>query len=155
MFAMVCSFVLSRTLVPTMAKYLLRTHAHTAMRAHAAGTRNPFVRFQRGFERALRALPPAYRELLAMALAQPRPLRGRLHGIRAASFALVPLLGRDFFPVGRRWPDPHACAAPSARASRNAPPVRRHRRRRSAQIIPPHEIATSWTTSGCRSAAST
>src|SRR5690242_2701745 len=46
-FAMLASYVLSRTLVPTMAKYLLRARAH-----HPAPTRNPLALFQRGFERS-------------------------------------------------------------------------------------------------------
>ena len=54
MFAMVCSFILSRTLVPTMANYLLRKHApHTDMHGldgPLPPSRNPLVRFQRGFE---------------------------------------------------------------------------------------------------------
>src|SRR5437016_3656361 len=48
MFAMIWSFILSRTLVPTMANYLLQAHVH-----HEGGppkSRNPLVRFQRGFE---------------------------------------------------------------------------------------------------------
>src|ERR1700686_5053276 len=53
-FAMVCSFLLSRTLVPTMAKYLLRAHAtHVDEHDNAVEpppSRNPLVRFQRGFE---------------------------------------------------------------------------------------------------------
>src|SRR5579859_977586 len=72
MSAMVWSFILSRTLVPTMAKYLLRKHG-----GHAGGhgpnsalppTRNPFVRFQRGFEARFERGRLAYRELLTMAL---------------------------------------------------------------------------------------
>ncbi|MEI9890656.1 MAG: efflux RND transporter permease subunit [Caulobacteraceae bacterium] len=49
-FAMISSFILSRTFVPTMAMYLLRQHA--AHDAHAAPrrSRNPLVLFQRGFE---------------------------------------------------------------------------------------------------------
>src|SRR5262249_40031504 len=47
-FAMIASFVLSRTLVPTMAKYLLKPHVHAAHGALVS--RNPLVRFQRGFE---------------------------------------------------------------------------------------------------------
>src|ERR1700690_3555486 len=54
MFAMACSFVLSRTLVPTMSKYLLRKHAaHTDMHGldgPLPPSRNPLVRFQRSFE---------------------------------------------------------------------------------------------------------
>ena len=57
MAAMVCSFILSRTLVPTMANYLLRKHAATTRHDAPPPSRNPLVRFQRGFERALRALP--------------------------------------------------------------------------------------------------
>src|SRR6185312_3857387 len=51
-FALLGSFILSRTLVPTLANYLLRPHDMDA--AHGAGaprpTRNPFKRFQQGFE---------------------------------------------------------------------------------------------------------
>ena len=49
MFAMIWSYILSRTLVPTMAKYLLQRHVQ-----HEGGppkSRNPLVPFQRGFER--------------------------------------------------------------------------------------------------------
>jgi len=56
MTAMTCSFILSRTLVPTMAYYLLKPHAaHTDMHGLdgvAPPSRNPLVRLQRGFERA-------------------------------------------------------------------------------------------------------
>src|SRR5262249_50638730 len=48
MFAMIWSFILSRTLVPTMAKYLLQPHVHHEGRPPP--TRNPLVRFQRAFE---------------------------------------------------------------------------------------------------------
>ncbi|MEI9963346.1 MAG: efflux RND transporter permease subunit [Caulobacteraceae bacterium] len=49
-FAMIASFILSRTLVPTMAMYLLKPHVPRD-EAHAAPvSRNPLVRFQRGFE---------------------------------------------------------------------------------------------------------
>ncbi len=56
-FAMIWSFILSRTLVPTMAKYLLKPHVH-----HAEGeprSRNPLVRFQRGFEAVSSGFAPA------------------------------------------------------------------------------------------------
>src|SRR5262249_35729925 len=50
MFAMIWSFILSRTLVPTLANYLLKRH-EPGHEHHAAPSRNPLVRFQRGFER--------------------------------------------------------------------------------------------------------
>src|SRR6201994_1197555 len=96
MFAMIWSFILSRTLVPTMAKYLLQPHTH-----HEGGpppTRNPLVKFQRGFEARFERIRGGYRDLLAMALAR-RPLFviGFL-GFVGVSFLLVPFLGRNFFP---------------------------------------------------------
>src|SRR6202007_1412076 len=54
MFAMVFSFLLSRTLVPTLAKYLLRRHDRSAQRpglvSESQPSGNPLVRLQRGFE---------------------------------------------------------------------------------------------------------
>ena len=103
-FAMVCSFVLSRTLVPTMANYLLRPHApHTDMhgtRATLPPTRNPLVRFQRGFEARFERLREGYRDLLALALRAGARVRRRLpRPSSLASFALVPFLGSNFFPA--------------------------------------------------------
>src|SRR6267378_1232767 len=74
MFAMIWSFLLSRTLVPTMAKYLLQPHLHLH---HAEGegppSRNPLVRFQRGFEARFERVRGGYRDLLSMAMRQ-RPV---------------------------------------------------------------------------------
>src|SRR6202522_4169265 len=67
MFAMVFSFLLSRPLVPTMAKYLLRMHvAHDS--GHESASRNPLVRFQRGFEARFMQLRAGYHDLLALAI---------------------------------------------------------------------------------------
>src|SRR3984893_10036341 len=102
MSAMVWSFILSRTLVPTMAKYLLRKHE-----AHADGhgsnnalppTRNPLVRFQRGFEARFERGRLAYRELLTMALRHRTVFTILFLTFIVGSFALAPYLGRDFFP---------------------------------------------------------
>src|SRR3982075_3839118 len=97
MFAMIWSFILSRTLVPTMAKYLLQPHLH-----HAEGEgppRNPLLRFQRAFEARFERIRAGYRDLLSMALGR-RPLfvTGFL-AVVALSFLLVPFLGRNFFPA--------------------------------------------------------
>jgi multidrug efflux pump subunit AcrB len=96
MFAMIWSFILSRTLVPTMAKYLLQPHTHHE--GAPPPSRNPLVRFQRGFEARFERIRGGYRDLLAMAMAR-RPLFviGFL-GFVGVSFLLVPLLGRNFFP---------------------------------------------------------
>jgi multidrug efflux pump subunit AcrB len=101
MFAMVFSFLLSRTLVPTMAKYLLRMHA-----AHAGATgneeapppKNLLVRFQRGFEARFERLRAGYHDLLGLAIEHRRIFIGGFLAFIAASFLLAPLLGRNFFP---------------------------------------------------------
>jgi len=97
MFAMIWSFILSRTLVPTMAKYLLKPHAH-----HAEGekppSRNPLVRFQRGFEARFERVRRFYRDLLLLAMHRRRVFVIGFLGLVAASFLLVPFLGRNFFP---------------------------------------------------------
>lgn len=102
MFAMVCSFVLSRTLVPTMSKYLLKPHApHTDLHGNAATlppTRNPLIRFQRGFEAGFARFRDGYRGLLALALAHRKVFVVGFMAVVMGSFALAPFLGRNFFP---------------------------------------------------------
>jgi multidrug efflux pump subunit AcrB len=97
MFAMMWSFILSRTLVPTMAKYLLKPHAPHSEEG-ASASRNPLLRFQRGFEARFERVRGVYRELLSLTMTgRPLFLVGFL-GFVAASFLLVPYLGRNFFP---------------------------------------------------------
>ncbi len=107
-FAMIASFVLSRTFVPTLANFLLRAHAgpHTAevMATHdaAAGrpaTRNPLRAFQHGFERRFEAIRAVYVRILAAAIANRRRFVPGFVAVVLLSFVLVPLLGRDFFPA--------------------------------------------------------
>jgi len=108
MFAMIASFILSRTLVPTLANFLLREHAgshaeeisetHDADAGNASPSRNPFVRFQHGFEQRFEAFRRGYRSLLVLALEN----RGRFVVgfliVVLLSFGLTPFLGRNFFP---------------------------------------------------------
>jgi multidrug efflux pump subunit AcrB len=95
MFAMVFSFLLSRTLVPTMAKYLLRIHQ---ARSESTVSNNPLVRFQQGFEARFEQLRTGYHALLAIAIEHRRPFVAGFLGFVAVSFLLAPLLGRNFFP---------------------------------------------------------
>ena len=102
MFAMACSFFLSRTLVPTMAKYLLHPHAaHVDEEGNPLPlppTRNPLVRFQRRFEARFERMRAGYRELLKLALLHRRAFVSGFIVFVLASFLLVPFLGRNFFP---------------------------------------------------------
>ncbi|MDE2602979.1 MAG: efflux RND transporter permease subunit [Bradyrhizobium sp.] len=97
MFAMTWSFILSRTLVPTMAKYLLQPHADHD-EATRPPSRNPLVRFQRGFEARFERIRGGYRDLLSMAMQRRAPFVAGFLGLVVASFLLVPFLGRNFFP---------------------------------------------------------
>ena len=97
-FAMIWSFILSRTLVPTMAKYLLHPHVHHAEGEQPKRSRNPLVRFQRGFEAGFEKFRAGYMDLLKLALAhRPTFVIGFL-GFVGLSFLLVPYLGQNFFP---------------------------------------------------------
>jgi multidrug efflux pump subunit AcrB len=102
MSAMVWSFILSRTLVPTMAKYMLRRHVATpdGHAAHAAPprSRNPLVRLQQAFTRSFERSRLAYSELLAMALRHRGVFVTCFLAFVVGTFALAPYLGRDFFP---------------------------------------------------------
>jgi multidrug efflux pump subunit AcrB len=98
-FSMVASFILSRTLVPTLAKYLLRAHAQVHHDgAHPAPSKNPLVSFQHGFENIFNKIRDKYKGFLLVSLShRPRFIIGFL-GFVLISFALVPFLGRNFFP---------------------------------------------------------
>lgn len=103
MLAMAWSFVLSRTLAPTMAKYLLKPHApHTDLHGNDAAlppSNNPLVRVQRRFEAGFERYRAAYRESLVLLLARRRAFLAVFLGFVAASFGLLPFLGSNFFPA--------------------------------------------------------
>jgi multidrug efflux pump subunit AcrB len=100
MFAMTWSFILSRTLVPTMAKYLLHPHPRdeNGNPLPPPETRNPLVRFQRGFEARFEKFRDGYHGLLHMALGHRKVFIIGFLGFVGVSFLLVPFLGRNFFP---------------------------------------------------------
>jgi CzcA family heavy metal efflux pump len=96
-FAMLASYVLSRTIVPTLAKYLLKGHSHHDAVAHA-NFRNPFVRLQLIFENGFERLRGRYRSLLTVCVRHRAVFSVCFSAGCVASFALFPWLGRDFFP---------------------------------------------------------
>ncbi len=95
-FAMLASYFLSRTIVPTMAKYLLRGDKTEAQRAASS---NPLVRLQRRFEEGFERFRHSYRGLLELALHHRAVFLSAFFVFSLASLAvLIPWLGRDFFP---------------------------------------------------------
>jgi len=94
-FAMLASYLLSRTIVPTMAKYLLREDKHEA----GAASRNPLVRLQKRFEEAFERFRHSYRGLLEICLRHRSAFLIAFFASCLGSLAiLIPWLGRDFFP---------------------------------------------------------
>ena len=141
MSAMVWSFILSRTLVPTMAKYMLRRHdAHGD--ASPPPSRNPLVRMQRAFEASFERGRLAYRELLTMALRHRTVFVSCFLLFVIGTFALAPYLGRDFFPqvdAGRILL--HARTHVGTRVEENAREFA-EMEKVIRQVIPPEELET-------------
>ena len=92
-FAMLASYLLSRTLVPTLAMYLLRVNEHGA-----AAAKGIFARFQQGFERVFEGVRMRYHSLLHGLVARRRIFIPSFLGLCLAAFILLPFLGEDFFP---------------------------------------------------------
>jgi multidrug efflux pump subunit AcrB len=98
-FAMIASFILSRTLTPTMAAYLLRGQV-AALQVGRASTKHPGIltRFQHGFEARFERFRDGYRGVLGR-LAARRRLFASLYFLAAlASLGLLVFVGQDFFP---------------------------------------------------------
>src|SRR5580658_3092577 len=109
-FALLGSFILSRTLVPTMANYLMRGRheGHDGRGAHAphhdaaqprARWSKPFQRFQAGFEARFARVRERYRALLSLALGRPVAFMIGFLACVLLSFLLAPFLGKNFFPT--------------------------------------------------------
>jgi CzcA family heavy metal efflux pump len=96
-FAMLASYLLSRTIVPTMAKYLLKAHDEHAEEIKKK-SHNPLVHLQLAFEHGFEKLRNGYHNLLKKTVAHPVIFTICFFAACLASFALFPWLGQDFFP---------------------------------------------------------
>jgi multidrug efflux pump subunit AcrB len=96
-FAMCASYFFSRTLIPTLAMYLLRARKPNA--APARGIAGALTRFQAGFEKRFEAVRNRYRAMLQAAIAQRRRFVVLWLALCLGSLVLVPFTGRDFFPA--------------------------------------------------------
>jgi multidrug efflux pump subunit AcrB len=98
-FAMLTSYFLSRTLVPTLMRYLLATEAdHDAAGAATDAPRTVAARFLAAFERGFDRLRHGYGRWLAWSLAHRATTVALFLSFVTGSMALVPLVGQDFFP---------------------------------------------------------
>ncbi len=97
-FAMLASYILSRTVVPTMAKYLLQEHDEDAADKKQS-SRNPLVRFQLAFEHYFEKFRVGYRGILELCLAHSAIFLTVFILFAVISAAILyPFLGQDFFP---------------------------------------------------------
>jgi len=95
-FAVLASYLLSRTIVPTMAKYLLRNEK---IRTEGTASRYALVRLQQRFEAAFERFRLGYRELLSRCLHHRRTFLSSFFAVCLGSLAiLIPWSGQDFFP---------------------------------------------------------
>jgi CzcA family heavy metal efflux pump len=135
-FAMLASYLLSRTLVPVLVKYLIRGHEGEKP------ARNLFSRIQKSFEKRFESLRQRYVDALAWSL-QNRPTVLVLFAILVGSaFLIMPIVGRDFFPT---------VDAGQFRLHVNAPPGTRLEESEQIfsrvedvihEVVPPSDIAT-------------
>src|SRR5438105_4042102 len=98
-FAMLTSYFLSRTLVPTMMHYLMAAEAERHAHGHDPAPRSIAARFIQRFERGFERLRAGYGSLLASVLAHRRNFIIAFAVFAVASLLLLPLVGRDFFPT--------------------------------------------------------
>ena len=100
-FAMLASYILSRTLIPTLVMWFYRNvdlHQKPQTSPRSA-LRRFFARIQARFESGFDSLRTRYRSLLATCLEHPRQTVSLFLGLCAATLLLIPLLGEDFFPA--------------------------------------------------------
>jgi multidrug efflux pump subunit AcrB len=97
-FAMLASYLLSRTIVPTLAKYLLKVHDEDGAEKKKQ-SRNPLVRLQLAFENSFEKMRNGYHNVLKKTVAHPGIFTLFFFAACLASFALFPWLGQDFFPA--------------------------------------------------------
>ena len=93
-FAMLASYLLSRTLIPTLVMYIMRGHEH-----RAEAPKSIFGRFQRGFERKFEDFRRGYESLLETTLAHRGLFALCFLLFCGLSLGLFSYLGQDFFPA--------------------------------------------------------
>jgi multidrug efflux pump subunit AcrB len=98
-FAMLASYLLSRTLCPTMARYLLIEQTEEERREQTERSRNLLVRMQARFETGFEHVRERYHRLLAAAMRHRIVFAACFLGFCILSFALLPVIGQDFFPT--------------------------------------------------------
>src|SRR5580692_9428016 len=149
-FALIGSFILSRTLVNTLASYFLVAHGDAkdaaVARDHDAGMghhpKNPLVRFQHGFEKRFEKIRAGYRDYLIYAMERRLWFAVGFVAFVLVSFALTPFLGQNFFPeVDAGAISLHVRAPVGTRIEETAA-LFDHVENRIRQEVPPDELGS-------------
>ena len=148
-FAMLASYLLSRTLVPTMAKYLLKEH-DDAETARKRASRNPFTRFQQAFEAGFESFRRGYLRLLTLCVDHAAVFLDSLPALRRRIVGLLrPFWARTSSPRWTPASSRFTCAPAPARASKRPPRSAITSTPPSASRFHPANWSPSSTTSAC------
>src|ERR1700682_2497341 len=98
-FALLASYFFSRTLIPTLTMYLLRSEVERRKNPESGKRPGFFAGFHQRFEHGFESLREKYSNLLSLCLEHRRIFAACFIIFCLASLALVPLLGQDFFPA--------------------------------------------------------
>src|SRR3984885_12596768 len=98
-FAMLASYLLSRTVVPTFAKYLLPPEMDRHRSHEPPKPKTIFGKISLGFEKGFSRFREGYRDLLSICLRHPKVTVIGILAFAGVSLLLFPLLGEDFFPT--------------------------------------------------------
>jgi multidrug efflux pump subunit AcrB len=149
-FGLLGSFILSRTLVNTLANYFLVAHGdrkdvavaryHDATRGHHP--KNALVRFQHGFEMRFERVREDYKRYLIFALEHRMRFAAGFLGFVLLSFLLVPFLGENFFPAVDAGDISLHVRAPMGTRIEETAALFDHIEARIRQVIPPDQLGS-------------
>src|SRR5260370_90742 len=140
-FAMMASYFLSRTLIPTMVHYLLRSEVKLYARGeHEEGGTGVIWKTHYMFNRRFELMRAAYSSLLHWCLDQRLPVLGCFFLFVAGSLSLAPLIGRDFFPTVDSVAMHLHSRAPPATSLEKTEQLFAEVENEIPQVVPPKEI---------------
>jgi multidrug efflux pump subunit AcrB len=139
--AMLASYLLSRTLIPTMVLYLLPGELERERREPHAARRGRVARLHQRVQGAFDRLGAAYERSLSTALTERRSVLLGFAGFAAASLLLLPFVGRDFFPYVDAGQIRLHVRAPSGTRLEETEHYVQRVEDRIRTLIPPDEIA--------------
>jgi CzcA family heavy metal efflux pump len=140
-FAMLASYLLSRTLVPTMARYLLVSQTVEG-RENTQRSRNPLVQMQLKFEAGFEGLRERYHRLLDGAIRHRRIFAILFLSACVLSFLLLPMVGQDFFPRVDSGEFKLHLRAPTGTRIEDTAAICDRAENDMRALIPPSELAT-------------